>query len=402
MICSRSIKPAILTKFPGATAIQIVPALAKIAGQVVVFQRSPNWVTPRDDSTIPLWRRTAYRYLPFVRRKYRASLMDVREAYWEVLTDVNGEAHKSVKSISAQLLNSQLPGDVNADLRQVLTPNYPPGCKRILVSDDYYPALGQRHVTLETAPIVEVTANGIRVSAGWNSTGQQHEPQEHYLDVIVCATGFKATQFLTPIQIEIAGQDSLMQRWQKGAYAYKGMTVPGLPNFAMMYGPNTNLGHNSIILMIEAQSAYINRLIDAICTYSGQDGGDPLQISPRQSVTEAYNRKVQASLSRSTLASNQCSSWYKSDDGLITTNWSENVVEYQRQVSTIDWNDFDLQGSSASKLRADGPITWPRVVEETQPWSSRIFNLSSLGIALSLLAAASFMQNWKIALPLLG
>lgn len=368
----------------------------------MVFQRSPNWVTPRDDSTISFWRRAAYRYLPFVRRKYRASLMDAREAYWEVLTDMNGAAHKAVKSVSKELLDSQLPGDGNAELRKVLTPDYPPGCKRILVSDDYYPALGQQHVSLETAAILDVTANGIRVSAGWNSVKGQHEPQEFALDVIVCATGFKAMQFLTPIRIEIAGQDSLEQRWQKGAYAYKGMTVPGLPNFAIMYGPNTNLGHNSIILMIEAQSAYINRVIDAVCTYSGNRNGQTLQISPRQSVTEAWNTKVQASLSQSTLASDQCSSWYKSDDGLITTNWSENVVEYQRQVSTLDWDDFDLKGPGAAKLRADGRLTWPRVIEETQPWNSHFLSLSSLGIALSVLAAASFVQNWKIVLPLLG
>lgn len=261
--------------------------------------------------------------------------MDVREAYWEVLTDVNGEAHKTVKLVSEQLLSCQLPGDENAELRHVLTPNYPPGCKRILVSDDYYPALGQKHVILETATIAEVTANGIRVSAGWNSLEGQHEPQDHSLDVIVCATGFKATQFLTPMQIEIAGQDSLQQRWQKGAYAFKGMTVPGLPNFAIMYGPNTNLGHNSIILMIEAQSAYINRLIDAVCTYSGHSGSESLQISPRELVTKAWNTKIQASLGRSTLASDQCSSWYKSDDGLITTNWSENVIEYQQDRKSV-------------------------------------------------------------------
>lgn len=381
----------------GATAIQVIPELAKVAQSVVVFQRSPNWVTPRDDSAIPVWRQTMYRYLPFVRKQYRESLMDIRESFWNVLVDTDGDAHTTVKAISTDLLNKQLPGEDNAELRQVLTPNYPPGCKRILISDDYYPALGESHVTLETAAIEAVTPEGVRVASGWNSTNGQHASQIHPVDVIVCATGFQATQFLSPLHVQVPGQETLAQRWRDGAFAYKGMTVPQLPNFAIMYGPNTNLGHNSIILMIEAQSAYINRLISAVRSHSGDPERGYLKISPREAPTEEWNRKLQASLGKSTLASDQCSSWYKSDTGLITTNWSENVVEYQRQVSTIDWNDYELEGPGASELRAQGRVRWPRVVEESQPWYQSWTKASSIVLSLSVVAAATLLTTRRIA-----
>lgn len=377
----------------GATAIQIVPELAKIAKSLVVFQRSPNWMTPRNNATIPIWRQTAYRYVPSLRQQYRASLMDIREKFWKVLVDTDSVEHQSVKELSIQMLNSQLPGADKAELRKALTPNYPPGCKRILISDDYYTALGKPTVTLETAAIVEATSSGLSVSAGWNSAQDEHEAREHPLDAIICATGFQATEFLSPMRVKVPDQDTLAERWRRGAYAYKGMTVPGLPNFAIMYGPNTNLGHNSIILMIEAQSSYINRLIGAVLKSPSGLNGNPLRIWPKESVTRAWNEKLQASLSLSTLASSKCSSWYKSETGLITTNWSEDVIEYQRQVSAIDWDDYDVWGDGAAELRAGGSITWPRVKEESQPWKFSSLSLLSFGMMISVLAAARLIND---------
>ncbi|KAK4608949.1 FAD-binding monooxygenase ktnD [Fulvia fulva] len=328
----------------GATAIQIVPELAKTAKSLVVFQRSPNWVTPRDDSTISAWRQS----------------MDIREAYWSVLVDTDGETHQTLKSIASQQLNTQLPGDERSELRKVLTPNYPPGCKRILISDDYYPALGKPHVTLKTAAIEKITDEGIRASTGWNSAK---------VDGIIYATGFQATQFLSPIHIGVSGQDTLAERWTKGAYAFKGIMVPKLPNFAIMYGPNTDLGHSA--------RGY-------------------LRITPRESATKAWNDKLQASLGRSTLASDQCSSWYKSDNGLIATNWSETVVDYQLEVSTIDWSEYEMQGPGASDLRAKGRVSWSRVVEESQPWFSSWTSVISIGLPVRVLAAATLLSSRRL------
>lgn len=320
--------------------------------------------------------------------------MDIRESFWHVLVDTDSEAHTTVKAMTSDLLNKQLPGDENAELRKVLLPNYPPGCKRILISDDYYPALAKSHVSLETAAIEEITEEGVRVSAGWNSTSGQHESQTHEVDVIVCATGFQATQFLSPLHVEVSGQETLAERWSNGAFAYKGMTVPKLPNFAIMYGPNTNLGHNSIILMIEAQSAYINRLIKAVCSHSNDQGY--LSITPREDTTEAWNSKLQTALGKSTLASDQCSSWYKSDQGVITTNWSENVVEYQREVNKIDWDDYELEGPGAAELWTKGQTSWQRVVEESQPWLQGWTKASSIVLSLGVVAAAALLSSRRI------
>jgi cation diffusion facilitator CzcD-associated flavoprotein CzcO len=361
-----------------------VPKLAQTAKEVVVFQRSPNYITPRQDMVISPFRRTMYRYVPWVRRQYRAQLMDTREAYWKVLVDTDGEAHQAVKEISAKQLHDQLPGLDRVELREVLTPRYPPGCKRILISDDYYPALGEPHVTLETAAIAKVTETGIQVSSGWNSRQGAHELLEHDFDVVVCATGFQATQFLTPMRVEIKGGDSLPRKWEDGAYAYKGLMVPSIYNFAMMYGPNTNLGHNSIILMIEAQSAYINRLIQAVCANYGPAQGSYLRIAPRESITRAFNAKLQASLGKSTLASDQCSSWYKSETGIITTNWSEDVIEYQSQLSTLEWQDYELDGPGSQRLRSQERVKWARVVEESQSWVPGLVNLSSVALVLGI------------------
>lgn len=343
----------------------------------------------------------AYRYLPLVRQQYRASLMDIREGFWKVLVDTDSVEHQTVKDLSMEMLNRQLPGADKAELRKALTPNYPPGCKRILISDDYYTALGKSNVTLETASIVEATPNGLSVSAGWNSAQGEQEAKEHPLDVVICATGFQATQFLSPMQIEVPNGYTLAERWREGAYAYKGITVPGLPNFAIMYGPNTNLGHNSIILMIEAQSSYINRLIGAVLDSPSVTTGNPLRICPKEPVTRAWNEKLQKSLGMSTLASTKCSSWYKSETGLITTNWSEDVVEYQRQVSTIDWDDYDLQGTGADEIRARGNVSWQRVKEESQPWKFGSLGILSVGMVVSVLAAASLMNDQMLPRSLL-
>jgi cation diffusion facilitator CzcD-associated flavoprotein CzcO len=282
-----------------------------VAKQVFVFQRSPNWITPRKDVVIGPLRRAAYEYLPFARRLHRGRLMDMRESFWEVLVDTESPVHRMVKDLTIQALERNLPGEERSELRRKLTPHYPPGCKRILISDDYYPALAQSHITLETAPIIHATPSGLRVDAGWNSTSGDHGCQDHQFDVLIYATGFKATQFLHPLNVHVKGKPATLRRqWDEGgAQAYLGMTVPGFPNFAVAYGPNTNLGHNSIILMIEAQSRYINGLIAAVCRNdSGSSPGAYLSIQPKRAESDRWNAAVQAKLQDSTLASPLCSS----------------------------------------------------------------------------------------------
>jgi len=182
-----------------------------------------------------------------------------------------------------------------------------------------------------------------------------------------------------PIKIYGSKGKSIEDIWASGASAYLGMTVPSMPNFSMLYGecfvcmllhlltflgPNTNLGHNSIILMIEAQAMYINALIRKIKGVKQQGGS--LHIEPNLKVVEDYNNEIQARLSKSAFADPNCNSWYKNDAGLITNNWSDAVIPYQKRTSSINWNDFEISGTGAVDIDTSGKTSWSRVVEETQ------------------------------------
>lgn len=315
-----------------------------------------------------------YKYVPFVRRRYRASLMDFREYAFDAAFDSQSITHKHITAISKGHMLAQLPGDSNVALREKLTPNYPFSCKRILVSDDYYPAMTRDGVTLETGSIAEITPTGVQIDDG-----------SHYdIDLLILATGFRTTQFMYPIKIYGAGGYSLEEAWSEGASAYLGITAQNLPNFAMLYGPNTNLAHNSLILQIEAQSLYINTLISAVLASKRQ--GKTLRLEPKQEVVEEYNQEVQARLANSTFADPNCTSWFKDENGRITTNWYGSAISYQNRTNFVDWNDFEILGTAAQDLKKKGQTRWSRVVEETQI-SNRVAGLASLGIVVACAAA---------------
>lgn len=171
-------------------------------------------------------RRAAYRYMPYVRRRYRASLMDMREAFYDAAVIENSDLNTEMRRQCTEMMKSQLVD--KPQLMQALTPDYPPGCKRIIISDDYYPALNRSNVELETGSIDRITAEGIVVDG-----------REIKLDVLVFATGFQTLDFMYPIKVYGENQRSLEDIWPHGAQAYLGITVESLPNFSMMYGPNT-------------------------------------------------------------------------------------------------------------------------------------------------------------------
>ncbi|CZS99629.1 related to flavin-binding monooxygenase [Rhynchosporium graminicola] len=338
----------------GATAAQIIPEIAKACKNLVVFQRTPNWVIPRDDKPITPMQQAIYKYVPFVRRRYRAGLMDFRESFFEVVFDTESPVHELMMNMSRDHKEAQLPGEKNSKLRDQLQPHYAVGCKRVIISDDYFTTFAKPNVTLETTAIQEITPKGVTVEGG----------REHEFDLLVLATGFKTTQFMYPIKIYGSGGKSIEDLWKSGASAYLGITVPSLPNFGMLYGPNTNLGHNSIILMIEAQSLYINNMISKVKT--ARSRGEQLKMELQASVVEKYNSEIQSRLGDSAFADPNCNSWYKNEAGLITNNWAEAVIPYQKITSSITWDDYEVSGSAASEVKAEGTTKWSRVVEETQ------------------------------------
>ncbi|KAI4129002.1 MAG: hypothetical protein LQ338_002469 [Usnochroma carphineum] len=365
----------------GATAAQIIPEVRRVCKKLVVFQRTPAWVMPRHDAEIGRIRREIYKYIPWIRKRYRARLMDFRESTFDAAFDPQSSKHQLVSSISRQHMLRQLPTPCAAPLREKLTPHYPFSCKRILVSDDYYPALSQENVTLETTSIEQVTPTGVRMKDG----------TVHDLDVLILATGFRTSDFLFPIKVYGTDGYRLEDAWAEGASAYLGITVPGLPNFGMLYGPNTNLAYNSLILQIEAQSLYINTLISAVL--GAKRSGRTLQLQPKTRVFEAYNEEVQARLSRSTFADPNCTSWFKDQHGRITTNWCGSAIQYQERTSFVDWADFDISGTAAEEYEHAPPTRWKRVVEETQISDTMavLYGFGALGLCAAAFYASRFL-----------
>ncbi|MGH6996633.1 MAG: flavin-containing monooxygenase, partial [Phenylobacterium sp.] len=205
------------------------------------------------------------------------------------------------------------------DLRRKLTPDYTLGCKRVLISNDFYPALTRPNVELVVDAIARLTPQGVV-----DASGRLHEA-----DVVIYATGFETNSFLGETALTGLGGLSLAQAWKAGPEAHLGITVAGFPNLFMLYGPNTNLGHNSIIYMIEAQVAYV---LQALAQ------GRPLAVRPE--VMAAYNDKIQADLAHTQWAG-ACTSWYKTAEGKILNNWPATAQAYADAVARFDAESYE-------------------------------------------------------------
>ncbi|SMR50338.1 unnamed protein product [Zymoseptoria tritici ST99CH_3D1] len=326
----------------GCTAVQILPEIAKVAKQVTVFQRTANWVIPREDAPVSSTWRTIYKYVPGAMSRKRAGQMDFRESTHGFISDSNSPIAAMFTHASKELMERQLPNQ--PELWKKLTPTYKLGCKRIIISDDYFPAIARDNVELETRAIDSIAGNSIKVKDDNGSIADLSD-----FDLLVCATGFKTVDFMHPIQLYGKNGHPIADVWKDGAKALYGMTVEDMPNFAMLYGPNTNLGHNSIILMIESQSRYINGLIAPVL--DARKRGKALSLRPKPAVLEAFNEEIQAELRTSAFNDPNCNSWYKNDAGLITNNWSRTVVEYQKLVEDVRLDEFVVEGSGKEGVK---------------------------------------------------
>ncbi|KAJ5637486.1 hypothetical protein N7490_007365 [Penicillium lividum] len=335
----------------GATAAQIIPEIAPEASHLTVFQRTPNWVIPRGDAPVSAFQQALLTYIPPLRWRKRSLQMDYRESFHDAVFDKDSSFAQMMRDWSGGMLKAQLAN--KPELWDKLTPNYAPGCKRVIISDDYYPALARDNVSLETRKITRITGKGIQV----NDCGEQE------YDLILLATGFRTVEFMYPIQMYGANGRSLEDIWKHGARAYRGVTVEDLPNFGMFYGPNTNLGHNSIILMIEAQSRYLNSLVGEVMRAKQQ--GQKLSLKPTPEAVKEFNDRIQEVLRDSSFADPNCNSWYKRADGVITNNWSGTVVEYQEELSQVQWQDYIAGGSGKSLIAKKRPTYLGRVKEES-------------------------------------
>jgi cation diffusion facilitator CzcD-associated flavoprotein CzcO len=306
-----------------ASAVQFVPQIAPLAAKLTVFQRSANWLMPRKDRLYaPRTQRLLTRFPGLARLYHNAQWFFFGELQLTPLMKQVKPVQVLARLKSLAHLRRQVKDPV---LRAKLVPTYPIGAKRVLFNDDYYPALSRPNVELVTEAIERIEPAGVRLRSG----------DLHAADVIIFATGFKSTDFLAPMHITGRGGLDLKQEWAKGARAYLGVTVTGFPNFFMLYGPNTNLGHNSILVMIEAQVGYILDVLGQM-----QERG-LRRIDVKRDVLDAYNRSLQQDLAKSVWAATGAS-WYKLADGTITNNWPHSTIRYQRLLRAAKLEDFDV------------------------------------------------------------
>ncbi|KAL2823959.1 hypothetical protein BJY01DRAFT_256552 [Aspergillus pseudoustus] len=359
----------------GATAVQIIPELVKTASQVTIYQRTPQWLIPRMDMEIHPAQK-ALLAVPFLRRCKRAIMMFLREQSHEAIVNTESSMSQEIRDMAKGLMHKGLPD--KPELWDVLTPKYPPGCRRIIASDDYFPALNLKHVYLETRDIQRITEFGVETVDGENAE----------FDLIVYATGFRTVEFLHPIKMYGAGGRELSEIWEGGATAYYGVTVEAMPNFGVLYGPNTNLGHNSIILMIEAQSRYLAALLDPIIR--AKEEGRAIAVQPRTEIVREFNQALQARLATSSFADPTCRSWYKTAEGRITNNWPGTVVEYQRGLSLVRWTDYLKTGDVEGEYIGQKKESKIGYVEEVWPISKGTL---LVGLSAALAAGGYYFQG---------
>lgn len=319
----------------GASAIQVVPELAKIVDHLDVYQRTPPWIMPRTDRPISSVEHWAYRHVPGAQRLVRESIYWARESFVIAFTRQLGLL-KVVEGLARKHLARQVP---NADLRAALTPTYRIGCKRILLSNDYYPALGKSHVDLITHGIARIGANHIETVDGTTRD----------VDAIVYATGFHVTDLPTA-QI-ITGTDGmkLADVWANGMEAHHGTSVAGFPNLFFLIGPNTGLGHSSMIVMIEAQIHYVLDALDKM------DAHGVASVDVRPEVQRASNDALQAQLAGSVWNTGGCASWYLDARGRNTTLWPTFTFTFRHQTRTFVLGDHHVQRQRRHRTVTDAP-----------------------------------------------
>jgi cation diffusion facilitator CzcD-associated flavoprotein CzcO len=301
-----------------ASAVQIVPELTKVASRVAVFQRTPNWIIPRWSWRYCAAEKALFRWLPFYRLLTRAWTYSFQEALFSALR-TGSTLNRLLKSVALWHQRRQVTDPL---LREKLTPHYELGCKRVLLSDDYYPCFNQPHVELVVERIERFVPAGIRTVDG----------RERAFDVVVMATGFDVRSCLRPIEIRGREGLDLQDRWSQAPEAYRGMTVVGFPNLFILYGPNTNLGHNSILYMFECQFGYIVECLERIVTRNLRT----LEVSP--AAYTRYNRVVQKELARMVWGTG-CGNWY-GDNGRISANWSGSTFRYWRETRRVEFDHF--------------------------------------------------------------
>jgi cation diffusion facilitator CzcD-associated flavoprotein CzcO len=315
----------------GASAVQIIPELVKQAEFVKVFQRTPGWVLPRLDGATPAAAKSLFTKVPATQELARQALFWGHEISATALV-----WNTPLTGLVARLGKAHLRRQVKDPwLRRQVTPDFRPGCKRILISSDYYPALQRDNCKLIDWPIATMSPAGIRTSDGI----------EHHLDCIVFATGYDVHLTGPPYPVTGIGGRSLGQEWANGAQAYKSINAHGYPNLFFMTGPNSGPGHNSLLVYVEGQLDYAVRGITTIL------GENLRYLDVRADVQRRYNDRIQKRLAKTTWMSG-CSSWYLTADGFNAAMYPGFATQYLRQMREFRFTDYHAVAHDAQTVGA--------------------------------------------------
>ncbi|MGW1199230.1 flavin-containing monooxygenase [Streptomyces sp. NPDC002536] len=307
----------------GASAIQLVPGIQPDVRRLTLFQRTPPWVLPRADRRITAAERWLHTRVPATRALRRGMLWGIREAQVNLFTkypDQLGWIEGLAKSHMARAIEDPA-------LRTLLTPDYRIGCKRILLSNDYYPALAQ--------PNVDLVPSGLAAVRG--STLVAADGTEAEADAVVFGTGFRVTDLPIAERVTGVAGTTLAEEWKDGMAALRGTSAAGFPNFLTIIGPNTGLGNSSMILIIEAQLNYLADFLRQLDVLGGRAA-----LDARPSAVRAWNRRLQQRLQRTVWNSGGCDSWYLDAEGRNTVVWPGSTGEFRRVTRRVDLAEYQL------------------------------------------------------------
>ncbi|GHD14635.1 Baeyer-Villiger monooxygenase [Streptomyces violarus] len=307
----------------GASAAQIVPAVQPEVSRLTLFQRTAPWVMPRVDRSISDTERWLHRQLPFTAHLRRGLLWGIRELQVQAFTK-----HPGQLGLVEEMARRNMARSIkDPALRAKLTPDYRIGCKRILLSSDYYPALAQPNVDVVASGLAEVRGSILVAADG----------SEAEADAIVFGTGFHVTDM--PIADRVVGADgrTLAETWKGGMEALRGAAAAGFPNWMTIIGPNTGLGNSSMILMIESQLNYLADFVRQLDVLGGR-----VALDARPGAVRAWNHRVQERMKRTVWNTGGCTSWYLDASGRNTTIWPGTTGEFRRATRRVDLAEYDV------------------------------------------------------------
>ncbi len=311
----------------GSTASQLIPELAKVADKVYSVQRSATWILPKPDRDYTRRERWAFAHLPFAKKLYRTRLWMRSESNISVI-EHGSEKTEQFTAVALGLLEKTVDDE---ELRRKLTPDHPMGCKRLVFSSDYLPALTRPNVEVVTSPARYLRARSLLTEDG----------TEREVDLVVCATGYAAADYLGELDVSGEHGITLRQVWRDGAHAYLGMAVPGFPNFFMLYGPNTNVGSNSVIFILEAQARYLVRALRFLRRNRRR------YVAVRPSALADFVAKVDRWM-EGTVWTTQCSNYFRAPNGRVVTQWPRSARTFWGMTRRFRPADFRFEAPAIS------------------------------------------------------